>query len=201
MIIGESFSKGHSSLYGYEKPVNPRLEALKKEGQLITFDQVESMTPGTISSFKSIMAEWRPEYENSCQWYECTTLQEIMRTAGYRTIWVSNQSAKGVYDNVVGRYAELCDTSLFVGNKFAGMSRKDLDKEVIPLVRSFTEMNTKKNMYFIHLMGSHCAFELRYPVHFNQYHPEDYPTVPITKERVWQRMITPSPRTIRWLLN
>ena len=175
LIIGESFSRDCSSLYGYEKQTNPYLSSLKENGLLYTFECVESVATNTIPNFKSIMAAWRMEYQDSLQWYECTTMPEVMRTAGYATSWVSNQSAKGLFDNVVGRYAELCDTSLFVGNKFSGMSRKDLDEETIGLVQGIMiQERAERSLYFIHLMGSHTAFKSRYPAHFDRFKPADY---------------------------
>ena len=45
IIIGESFSKGHSSLYGYEKDTNPKLRELEKDSSLVVYKHVTS--PGT----------------------------------------------------------------------------------------------------------------------------------------------------------
>ena len=42
MIIGESFSKSHSSLYGYEKMTNPKLSSLRSDSLLYVFDNVTS---------------------------------------------------------------------------------------------------------------------------------------------------------------
>ena len=42
VIIGESFSRYHSSLYGYSKQTNPRLSEWVKEGSLLLYDDVVS---------------------------------------------------------------------------------------------------------------------------------------------------------------
>lgn len=180
LIIGESLSKGHTSLYGYEKETNPFLTKLKEEQLLYTFSKVQSAEIGTIAAFKSIMAAWKPAYEDSVKWFECCTLPEIMQTAGYATHWISNQSARGLFDNIIGEYAALCDTSLFAGNKFSGLDRKTLDEETIALARPFVQdsISRQKSWYVIHLMGNHFDFKQRYPAHYAKFTPSDYTAYP-----------------------
>ena len=48
LVIGESFTKYHSSLYGYELKTNPCLEKLKQDSLLFVYDNVESAELGTI---------------------------------------------------------------------------------------------------------------------------------------------------------
>lgn len=176
MIIGESFSKSHSSLYGYEKKTNPYLESLRDEGLLYTFENVTSAALGTITSFKAIMSTYKDEYGDSINWYECLTIQELIKKAGYYTYWISNQSPKGVYDNIVVKYASLCDKVVFTGNKFAGIRKCDLDEIVIDSIRKYNTYtnNINNKFYFIHLMGSHSIFSYRYPLKFNKFKDNDY---------------------------
>lgn len=176
MIIGESFSKSHSSLYGYEKKTNPRLESLRDEGLLYTFENVTSAALGTITSFKAIMSTYKDEYGDSIKWYECLTIHELLNKAGYYTYWISNQSPKGAYDNIVAKYASLSDKVVFTGNKFAGIRKSDLDEIVIDSVRKYNSYtnNISKRFYFIHLMGSHSIFSNRYPSRFDKFKENDY---------------------------
>lgn len=175
MIIGESFNKSHSSLYKYHKQTNPLLSNLKNQELLFIFDSVRSVTTHTIESFQAIMSTYRPEYKDSCNWYECTTLPEIVKLSGYNTFWISNQSKVGLFDNVVGRYSELFDTNVFVGDKYSGMRRSSLDEEIFNLLSPLIKNDsTQNNFYVIHLMGSHVDFKKRYPASFNKFHVEQY---------------------------
>lgn len=175
MIIGESFNKSHSSLYKYHKQTNPLLSKLKNQELLFIFDSVRSVTTHTIESFQAIMSTYRPEYKDSCNWYECTTLPEIVKLSGYNTFWISNQSKIGLFDNVVGRYSELFDTNVFVGDKYSGMRRSSLDEEIFNLLSPLIKNDsTQNNFYVIHLMGSHVDFKKRYPASFNKFHAEQY---------------------------
>ena len=176
IIIGESFSKNHSSLYNYQYPTNPRLTALRDSGELLVFNNVTAPYIQTIECFKSIMSTYRREYGDSVNWYQCTTIPEIMNRLGYNTIWLSNQSKKGLYDNIAGRYSDLCNENLFVGNKFTGLSRSYLDEELLKLLTPIhAENNDGTNCYFIHLQGQHISFSSRYPKEMTRFTPADYP--------------------------
>lgn len=162
IVVGESFSKDHSSLYGYEKKTNPYLEELLRDSLLFVYDSVSAPATHTIPSFQNIMSMYNEGEQKN--WYECTTIIEVFDKVGYRTSWVSNQSQKGGYDNVVAKYAELCDTSLWAGNRFEGANRTTFDEEVLPLIASLINDTTNLNFYCVHLMGSHYTFDTRYPL-------------------------------------
>lgn len=178
IIIGESFSKSHSSMYGYEKNTNPKLSNLESKGELYKFTNIKSPGLHTIEVFKALMSTYRPEYEDSIKWYKCLTIQEIVRKAGYNQIWISNQSKVGLYDNIVTKYAELCDTLFFVGDYYSRNSKwqtKDYDELLFKPVIEYRNMKKYKNKFFyIHLMGSHCEFNKRYPISFDVFKENDY---------------------------
>ena len=176
MIIGESFSKKHSSLYGYEKQTNPYLQTLVDDSLLYVFEDVSSPETGTIPVFKCLMSTYKPEFEEKVKWYECLTLPEVLEKSGYYTFWISNQSKTGIYDNIVSKYALLCNDNSFVGNKFSGIRRKDLDELIIDTLRYYKKYVFKDTLQFtfVHLMGSHSDFGSRYPSKFAKYTSEDY---------------------------
>lgn len=174
MVIGESFSKHHSSLYDYEKYTNPELEKLRYDSLLFVYENVASAEFGTIVSFQCIMSTYKPEFKQEVNWYECVTLPEIISKTDYKSIWISNQSRNGVYDNVVSKYAELCDTSIWTGQKFAGIVKTDLDELVIEKLNDSDLYGGDKNCFVVHLMGSHYTFKSRYPDNYNVFKSDDY---------------------------
>ena len=145
---------------------------------LFVYKEIKSASTGTFASIKCIMSTYKPEYKDSIEWYKCTTLPTTMQTAGYQTYWVSNQSKSGVFDTGVGRYADICMHQHFVGNKFAGINRKDKDEAIIDLLHPLLQDTINYNMYFIQLMGSHQNFKHRYPNTFDIFKKEDYQTFP-----------------------
>lgn len=176
LIIGESFAKSHSSLYGYEKNTNPLLSALQKDSLLYVFTDIKSSASHTIEAFQSIMSTYRPSYGDSIKWYQCLTVPEVMRTCGYRCSWISNQNRYGVYDNVVTRYAELCDTTFFLREMLKDNEKSFYDGDLIPKIDEalVASKGSGKNFYVVHLMGSHPKFNRRYPRHFNRFSPSEY---------------------------
>lgn len=134
LIIGESFSRCHSSLYGYGKQTNPRLAQLKRTSRLYVYDRISSPALNTVPAFKNFMSTWNPS--SGKEWYVGVTIPEIAHLCGYKSYWISNQSKNGLWDNVVGLYADLCDNNYFVGEKSAGLDRKTYDEDVLPLLRN-----------------------------------------------------------------
>ena len=158
--------------------VKARMQEILEDAptRLFAFENVSSPGITTSESFKSLMTTYRPEYQDSIPFYTCQTLIQVMREAGYRSIWVSNQSKRGFSDNVVGNFADLSDTTFFNGDELSGMNRKSPDEELLPVINRITEENkTGKYFYVIHLMGSHPAFRDRYPEAFDIFKEADYP--------------------------
>lgn len=177
VVIGESLTKTHMSLYGYEKETSPYLMKLMNDSSLLVFSNVEAPAKNTVPAFKSIMSTYRYQYGDEINWYECTTLLEVMDIAGFETEWISNQSSKGWYDNVVAKYAALADTSIFVGNRFSPLKFGDYDGLILDVLPSL--MDTSRNKFqIIHLMGNHYAFDKRYPAEYACFSSDDYEAYP-----------------------
>ena len=182
-IVGEMTSSHHSSLYGYDKPTNPLLQKKVDAGQAYAYREVKSAWTHTQESVRFMMSTYSKQSGEAVKWYECTTLPEIAHLAGYHTYWISNQSKTGMWDNSVGQYSEFCDTSVFIGNKFAGCARTTYDGELIPVMRKLLAKPTPKDFFIVHLMGCHADFASRYPASFNVFKEKDYPDRPSSQRR------------------
>jgi heptose-I-phosphate ethanolaminephosphotransferase len=168
VVIGESSSKFHHSLYGYDKETNPYSKVIP-DSILHIFTNVESSGTHTIMAFYHFMTI----AENDNLNYNLPNVIEIARKSGYKTSWISNQSERGMCDNKVSVFAHFCDTAVFNGNIVGGLKKKDLDGDLLPVLESFSKMDGK-NLIFVHLMGSHGAFALRYPSEFERFKANDY---------------------------
>ena len=177
LVFGESHCRNHCSFFGYDKETMPLTQAIMEADTscLQAFGHVSSPGVNTSDSFKSLMSTYQPEYRDSIPFYTCQTLLQVIRDAGYRSTWISNQSKRGYYDNLIGNFAELSDTAIFVGDKLSGMYRKNYDDELLPLIDTvLSHASAEKNFYVIHFMGSHPAFRDRYPDTFEYFKDEDY---------------------------
>lgn len=183
IIMGESFAKSHSSLYGYPKKTSPNFENLQDQGKLYVFNNVTSPKLITSQSFKCMLSTYKPEFGTSRPWYKCTTIPEVFGIMGYKTYWISNQIKTGLIDNVIGRYAELCDTLIFINENFTETQK--LDGDLIPVVNHVKNGNTKqRKFFFIHLMGSHMVFSERYPNDYKKFSESDYMNFPENQRRI-----------------
>ena len=173
LILGESFNKYHSSLYGYPKKTNPLLEKLKNEQHLYIFPNITSPAVGTNAAFRTILNTYRPEYGEDKPWYTYTSLPEILHICGYHTYWISNQDEKGLHDVTATKYAEICSEKYFTQKKYMKRNNNQFDENILPLIQPTINYD-KLNFYFLHLMGSHQAYEERYPKTFNYFTTRDY---------------------------
>ena len=186
IIFGESQCRSHCQFNGYDKVTMPRVQALIDSGRVATFDKVTSPGINTVESFKSMMGTYKPEMGDEVKFYTCQTLPQTIRDAGYRSSWISNQSGTGLFNNVIANFAVLCDTSIFIGDKFKGNMVADLDGDLLPVARDYVGKNAPgKNFYVFHLMGSHPNFADRYPAEFAHFKAEDYPERPASQRPVF----------------
>ena len=172
IILGEAFAKKHSSLYGYSLKTNPLLSNYGDE--LILFKNVTSPASHTTESFKAIMSTF--SYTRSKDaWFFNTTIPEVANIMNYRTIWISNQKRFGLFNNVPSSFSQLCDTFVFVNECIS--SNDCYDEELLPYVMK-EEREGKKDIFFLHLMGQHHKYSLRYPLHFDFFKEDDYLDIP-----------------------
>ncbi|MGM9852747.1 MAG: phosphoethanolamine transferase [Muribaculaceae bacterium] len=184
VIIGESLSRSHCSLYGYGRPTQPRLARLAADSSLVVFSQPTAPALHTIAAFRYIIGTWNGQADHN--WYDCPTFLEVARRSGYRLSWISNQSPKGVYDNPVKKIADFCDRLAFTDNGMIGSKGMrigdDLDSLLIPMAQRWND--GARDLSVIHLLGSHVAYWLRYPPHYGRFRRADYPDLPTDRQRI-----------------
>ena len=176
VIIGESFAKTHSSLYGYEKETSPLLKKHQKDSNLFIFNDVTSPDSHTIEVFKSMMSTFSYQRSDS-EWYTYPTIQECFSNIGYKTIWISNQSKHGSFDNIPTRFAQLCDTTIFTQNS---ISKTHYDEVITKHIK---ERAVEKELFLLHLMGQHIYYPERYPEEFNIFSKNDYIYLPLHQRK------------------
>ncbi|MBO4719841.1 MAG: phosphoethanolamine transferase [Prevotella sp.] len=175
IVIGESFSRSHSSLYGYDKPTNPRLSLLRDSGQLITFQKVTAADTHTSEAFKHFMTTFRHDSPDE-DWFRYLTLPEALHASGYHTAWFSNQAKTGWYDNVTTSFANLCDTVHFTSVTGEGEQDSRPDGIVLKCLKNYMQSvgQERRQAVFVHLMGQHVNFQQRYPANFARFKEKHY---------------------------
>lgn len=172
VVIMESFSKHHSSIYGYSLSTNPFLE---KEENLyvfndaITTDGLTSLVMKNIFSFR--------DKENDLYWTEGSLFPAIFKKAGYKCTLISNQEVEGdnardVYD-MANDYLVNPQTKQFLWD--VTNNKKYLyDMQLIDEYTNFKDTLNPYSLTVFHLLGQHTAYEDRYPEDRDIFTSKDY---------------------------
>ena len=89
LVIGESYNKHHSALYGYRLPTTPLQQRRKDGGELFVFDDVVSPWNITSNVFLDIFSVW--ECGMASRIDDMPLFPVLFRRAGYSVNFFSNQ--------------------------------------------------------------------------------------------------------------
>jgi heptose-I-phosphate ethanolaminephosphotransferase len=164
LVIGESYNKHHSQLYGYQKPTTPRQVALEVEGSLVKFTDVVSTWNLTSFVFKHMFSLYA--VGDPGEWCDEPLFPEVFRKAGYHVTFVTNQfepkAKEAVYDFSGGFF--LNDPELSQ-RQFDSRNTKThrFDDGVLKEYDALKDSTIEHNLVILHLMGSHVDYRARYP--------------------------------------
>ncbi len=182
LIIGESFARCHSSLYGYDKPTNPQLKSLKDNSLLFTFDSIDAPAGNTAPSIKKMLSTFSKADESNKdkKWYEYISLIELMQESGYDCFWFGNQACANKNNGTARTYAQACDRQWFLQPE--GIDEVNKRYDIVLVDSSYQYVNKphpeKHNFIIYHMLGSHFNYYMRYPKNFAKFSEKDYPTEP-----------------------
>ena len=164
LVIGESYNKHHSQLYGYQKPTTPHQVAMAEEGSLVAFTDVVSTWNLTSFVFKHMLSLYA--VGDSGAWCDEPLFPEVFRKAGYHVTFITNQfeskAKEGIYDFSGGFF--LNDPELSQ-RQFDTRSTKTnrFDDGVLKEYDALRDSTIRHNLVILHLMGSHVDYRARYP--------------------------------------
>ena len=164
LIIGESYNKHHSQLYGYNMPTTPRQLALAKEGSLVPFTDVVAPWNLTSYVFKNVLS--LHTVTDSGEWSDYPLFPEVFRKAGYHVTFITNQflpeAGEEVYDFSGGFFLnnpELSKAQFDTRNA----RLHEFDEGVLEEYDSLKREDMAHNLVILHLMGQHVMYKARYP--------------------------------------
>ena len=183
VIIGESFARSHSSLYGYDKETNPRLTALRDSSLLFALDSIASPAPTTAESIRLMLSTYSQADEESSsakKWFEYTTIIEVMQDCGYDTYWFGNQARGSKKNGATRVFAEACQRQKFLQHEGADRYNVTTDMVLVDSSRQYVRQSNPQGHHFTiyHMMGSHFDYAMRYPKEFSRFTEGDYPSQP-----------------------
>lgn len=161
VIIGESHSLYHSSLYGYPLDTNPLLHKRFLKGNLFLFDNVVTIDDHTHGAIKSVFSL----DSLNLNFDKVPLFPQIFKAAGYYTVMLDNQYMVGKGISFLSD-KKLSDSMFDKRNNTIYNYDGDLVDEI--------EVKEEPSLYVIHLWGQHYTYKNRYPEEYNIFSSKDY---------------------------
>ncbi len=157
IIQGESANKHHMGIYGYDIKTTPFLTSLLESNKLYIFNAIAAtnQTRYAVSMVftKAHVMDWEGGYIHS------QSIISDFKDYGYKTYWISNQGKTGENEGFVNNIAFEADSQIFFNQGYWSSAKPDI---VINDYLNSKQTNTDKEMYAMHLVGSHAEYKQRY---------------------------------------
>jgi heptose-I-phosphate ethanolaminephosphotransferase len=173
LVIGESTTSRHMSLYGYPRPTSPRLHALCASGRNLTvFEDVIAPRPYTIEVLQQALTFAHQEEPDSFP--GGPTLFDLMRQAGYRIIWITNQQTiEQGRISLMTVFPHQADEVHFLNRQFRQDASQFDDVVLAPFAHALRGEEPKK-LIVVHLLGTHLKYQYRYPSDFDRFQGQEH---------------------------
>lgn len=186
LVIGESYNKHHSSLYGYRLPTATLQQKRKEKGDLFLFTDVVTAWNITSNVFFDIFSMWESGANDNISDYPLFPV--LFRRAGYDVAFFSNQYnlrgfSKGVA-NQAGHF--FLDDKEFSDSIFTHRSKgtTNYDLEMVKQIKAY-KRDIGQSAYtldIVHLIGQHFTYSKRYPHSQASFSIDNYSERPLDKE-------------------
>lgn len=207
LVIGESYNKHHSQLYGYDKPTTPRQMAMAADSSLVAFTDVVASWNLTSFVFKHMLSLWAVGEEG--EWCDEPLFPEVFRKAGYQVDFLTNQfqpkAKDAVYDFSGGFFLNDPD---FSKRQFDTRNSRTYRYDET-LLKAYDALNQKDQsrdsletskiqgrLTILHLMGSHVDYRARYPKQRQYFSPSMYQRPELTDKQ--RRILSEYDNSLRY---
>ncbi|MFY0727512.1 phosphoethanolamine transferase CptA [Pseudomonas sp. NFX15] len=164
LVIGESTNRQRMSLYGYPRKTTPELDKLK--GQLDVFDNVITPRPYTIEALQQVLTF--ADEESPDLYLSTPSLVSMMKQAGYKTFWITNQQTMTKRNTMLTTFSEQADEQVYLNNN-RNQNAAQYDGDVIePFNKALADAAPRK-LIVVHLLGTHMSYQYRYPSDFDKF--------------------------------
>lgn len=176
LVVSESLSKKHMSLYGYSRKTTPNLDT---NTSIYKFNNCVTQSALTIEAVPGLFFGYLSKKIN---------LITLLNKLNYETSWISNQSGWGKGDRTIVLLAQLCKKNVFMDN----MADNDkanaslhYDEEILKEFETEIARPSKQSKFIVlHLMGCHFEYEKRYPLNRNFFRSKAPAKIAVDNERV-----------------
>jgi heptose-I-phosphate ethanolaminephosphotransferase len=149
-------------LYSYSRDTNPKLSSIKNE--LTIFNNVFASRPNTIESLEQVLTF--ADQENPDVYKTKPSLIAMMKQAGYKTYWITNQQTLTKRNTMLTTFAKQADEQIFLNNARSQNAYSFDEKVLAPFSETLLKPDEKK-LIVVHLLGTHMKYAYRYPASYN----------------------------------
>ncbi|MDF5794850.1 phosphoethanolamine transferase CptA [Pseudomonas aeruginosa] len=167
LVIGESTSRKHMSLYGYPRETTPQLDALKAANRNLTvFNNVVASRPYTIEVLQQVLTF--ADQEHPDRFLTDPSLMNLMKQAGYKTFWITNQQTMTKRNTMLTTFAQQTDAQFYLNNQ-RSQNASQLDGAVLAPFAKVLDDPAPKKFIVVHLLGTHMNYKYRYPADYARF--------------------------------
>ena len=171
VIIGESYSKYHSQLYGYNKNTSPNLNKKAEDNEIYVFTNVVSPFNDTERAFRAIYSLGAT---NEGAYSEYMLFPYAFKSAGWKTYNIDNMD--------LARNTSRVKDSRELSNLMFDY-RNDVtfqyDEEIIKIINN---KKSSQSLYVVKLKGQHYTYPDTYPSTYKKFNSEkDYTDKDVSK--------------------
>lgn len=178
-IIGESYIRNHSQLYGYDKETTPYQYAKTKTSgfsNLVCFDNVVSPSNLTSIVFKNVLSLHSVD-DSLTNWESFPLFPVLFRKAGFQVTFITNQYVQSLGTDVFNFSGGLFlnDTRLSkLQFDHRNVKAHRYDEDLLVDYDSLAHFSKNNNLIIFHLAGQHFEFYKRFPNHMKIFSVQDY---------------------------
>ncbi|MDN6857835.1 phosphoethanolamine transferase CptA [Pseudomonas sp. CAN2814] len=164
LVLGESTTRQHMHLYGYNRDTTPNLDALAASGKGLTvFNNVVAPRPYTIEVMQQILTFG--DEQNPDRFLTDPSLINLMKQAGYKTFWITNQQTMTKRNTMLTTFSQQTDEPVYLNNQ-RNQNASQYDGVVLAPFEKALRDPAQKKLIVIHLLGTHMDYRYRYPDEF-----------------------------------
>lgn len=167
-VIGESYIKSHSHLYGYSLPTTPYLDEEQRKGNLFVFDDV--IAPSTFTSIVMKNVLCCNSLRDNENWWDSPYFPTLFKKAGYEVFSWDNQLVAGSQE-----FYNFTLQSFMYNKRLSEVSYTQVSDTIFPYDGQLVEDYSRKSKHskshqlvMFHLYGQHMYAVYRYP-HVKQF--------------------------------
>lgn len=170
-VMGESFIKSHSSIYGYQLPTNPFFEKEREEGRLLVFSDVITSYNHTTPSLQNTFC--LNDLSKDEKWFNGIYWPQLFKKAGYNVYFWDNQ--KGGDKHFQGSFFEMYSNKV-ISECYTETNEKssELDMFIIDdFISRKINISQGLNFVYFHLQGQHFPFANKCPDNYKKFLESD----------------------------